>query len=1147
MKNLNFYLMVTCLSLSFVMSAYANVYRCIENGGHLIFQDRPCANQEIKNETSHQYVKTENIENKETENIRIGQFKAYYYSENDGKSPGKGNDGTIRDIAVKLQFTELVKRPSINFSYSDFNGIDSYNFYGAWEGTIHALGEGQSVKAHFDVSWGDVSFYVNDSLVEKWRNDSKIVQFKLNKGDNKIRVELHNHWHTTSFNVSFTAYQKLDRSEALEVFKNIDFTSTKAVYLGAYESRANAPGNNYNEILVSLPNSYTPIFIFLNSFRAVNWVINNPHNVKIAGVALRGRSPGSTVAMPSIAPIYELATSENAYKSSYDIQAFIGKNADYAFTEYAVNNIIVPDFFQAKANDVPLKNNSVSSSEHSKSEPTDKYPVNSFVESLLVRQQGNSVTTTRVVKEPALDGTFIKGSWKGYFDVSQQTDKTFKIIRQGIRVELIIDGRSVWRGGSDSRDKIYQYTFKPGRHEVMFVAYPEAEYRPVKFNASITDNAKELKYDELTNRLKELGDFDSIYCGVKKNISPTQPVDIILKRSEKPVVLFLTSYQQVIWDFKDSNTDNLAAIVTSSKSASSVKNLPPHIPIYHFFRLSNAVNFIPLSKRGISINIDNTFKQAALQILALTGKFPVGFGGLELGNRIVVPEIMLDREKYRQIGFADVSPDYNIFIEYPRKIDVVFNPVTTKYIDPNSSSKSIRSKQIKPEVQRESWAKPLGATEDIPTGSFKAYYFDIFNPGQPKFSGIVEDVAVNSSGEVKKNSTGSAIVYPHGIIPENFGAFWIGNIALEKDKEMEINVDQGNSATRILIDDEVVTGRTISLKKGLHKVEIEHVNNWHTYDFSFSLSEPQPLLAYEELKEQLESILPRRVHTAYVGVYDSKSYDNSITLEVQKLGKPIFLILASSKAINWVIKGPGAKDVKALLVSSGKSKSKVKGHIKQDTSIFYFPMWNTYQLESKCECQGRYYCSSKDLFDTIDYIATVTGLTLNSFTGDYNAKSFIVPEIIIDKEQLKALSKVAEENLQAQSRCEGPEFSPQYLSDKQKKQIDDHLAVQTAIKIMESIRDNKFDEYVQLGDPKRLKFTSVDGIKKVLLLQHNAFAGYDPSVAYHMVDKKMYENIAANKEKLVIPLVLKKKNLKDYYVKAHMNKAGERWVVSYIE
>ena len=63
-----------------------------------------------------------------------------------------------------------------------------------------------------------------------------------------------------------------------------------------------------------------------------------------------------------------------------------------------------------------------------------------------------------------------------------------------------------------------------------------------------------------------------------------------------------------------------------------------------------------------------------MQILALTGKLPSGFSGTNQTDTIAVPELILDREKYRYIGFADVLPDYNIFIEYPKKIDVVFNP-----------------------------------------------------------------------------------------------------------------------------------------------------------------------------------------------------------------------------------------------------------------------------------------------------------------------------------------------------------------------------------------------------------------------------------------------------------------------------------------
>lgn len=772
--------------------------------------------------------------------VKVSPFKAYYYTESDGKDPGKGNDGTIKNIVSKLQFTESVKRPSIHLSFP-FYGIDSYNFYGVWEGMMHVVGEGQSVKANFDVSNADVSFYVNDVLVEKWKNDSKIVPFNLNKGDNQIRVELHNHWHTTSFNVSFTDYQKLDKSAASELFKDIDFNSIKAVYLGAYEASSSTPGDNYNEILVTLPKSPVPIFIFLNSFRAINWEINNPHNAKIVGVTLRGQSSGSTVTMNSSAPIYEFPNEKNAYNNSHHVKAWVGKNADYAFTKYSLRNITVPDFFQARAHEYPKKSNPISHAVSSSSSEAEKYPVNSFIETLVVEDKNNTVTKTQVVKEPTFVGTFIKGNWKGYFDVSTKTDKSFKISQQGIRAELIIDGRSVWQG-DNSREKIYQHTFAPGRHEVMFVAYPE-ESRPVKFNVAITDNAKDLQYYELAAHLKKLGDFDSFYCGVQKSTSPDQPVDVILKETEKPVVLFLTSYQHATWNFNNCNTSKLAAVVTSAKNASgSIKNLPPHIPIYHFFNLANTTNFIPV--QGKRLNIKNTFKSAALQILAITGKLPVGFTGAKQAAAIKVPGIVLDREKYQQVGLADVSSDYDIFIEYPQKIDAVFNPVTTKYVDQHSTSEFRRGRQITPEVQRKSWAEPLGATRDIPTGAFKAFYFDIFNPGHPQFSGIVKDVSVSSSGGRK----------PYDIIPENFGAFWIGNIVLEEDSEMEINIDSGHSITRILIDNKVVKNRRISLKKGLHKIEIEHVNDWHTYNFSFSLIKPS---VYSELMGQFGKIFHR--------------------------------------------------------------------------------------------------------------------------------------------------------------------------------------------------------------------------------------------------------------------------------------------------
>lgn len=765
--------------------------------------------------------------------IVISPFSANYYSEEDGKDAGKGNDGTDTSIAAKHVFSESVTRPALNLTFP-FHGIDSYNLYGVWEGTMYA-DEARTVRAHFDVSWSDVCFFVNEQLVEKWENESKIIEFALNKGENRLRIELHNHWHTTSFNVSFADYKKLDNGAAVKLFGGMDFSSTKVVYLGAYEAHGHTANNDGNELVVTLPRSSLPVFLFLNSFRAVNWVVSNPHKAPVSGVALRGNSPGSTVTLKEAVPVYELPSSSNSYKGSHNIQRYIGRYADYAFTEYSLNSIDVPDFFDSVEN----------SSDES-------VPVTGFSESLVVRKLNKTLTQNRVVQEPSLDGSFVKGRWQGYMEVSQKVDKTFKIAYQNVQAELVVDGRSVWRGKKRG-DDVYQHSFEPGRHEVMIMAYPDEESKSAHFKVSVSDNAKQLNYEALTNQLKKLGDFDSFYCGVQNSIVEEQTVDIVMNESKNPAVLFLTSYRRVMWDFKQTDTEKLLAVVTSAKNSSEyIKNLPAHIPVYHYFRLSNTIELI--ADRSTS----NTFKKAALQIQALTGNLPAGFTGAKQAKEVTVPERVLDRKQYVRLGLADVSPEYNIFIEHPRKIDIVFNPEPTRYIDYSSTSNPRHSKRFEPRVQRASWAGPLGVVGDeIPFGKFKAYYFDIFNPGEPKFSGIVNDIWVKSK---RARRIKGKYVYEYGIEPENFGAFWIGKIKLRKDSDMVIAIDSGNNQTRILIDGKEVKERKISLPKGVHTVEVEYVNDWHTYEFYFSITkDSKPLLAYERLKRQMREKMPQKM------------------------------------------------------------------------------------------------------------------------------------------------------------------------------------------------------------------------------------------------------------------------------------------------
>lgn len=290
------------------------------------------------------------------------------------------------------------------------------------------------------------------------------------------------------------------------------------------------------------------------------------------------------------------------------------------------------------------------------------------------------------------------------------------------------------------------------------------------------------------------------------------------------------------------------------------------------------------------------------------------------------------------------------------------------------------------------------------------------------------------------------------------------------------------------------------------------------------------------------------MHTAYVGVHDSKSKDNSIHLQVDDVGKPIFLILTSYKAIKWVIEGPGAKDISAVLVSSMRSRSQLKGEMKNNLPIYYFPLRKfTYALESKCECQGsNYYCPSKDLFDTIDQIELLTGQTMSSFTGSYGGEDFTVPQTLLNRKQVSALKHMAKENRIAQEKCEGPDFSPQLLKNDQLQQLKDHSAVQYALAALESVQENRYEDFTQLLQPGQ-KNRYPDDIREMFLYKHNNYAGYEPAIAWHLIDSNMYQAIAANKKQVTIPVVLKRNQHKDVYIKVYLRQAGDRWFVSSIQ
>lgn len=275
-----------------------------------------------------------------SETVAVKGFTAKYYFEDDGTDPGVGTDGNDSSIVPVLKHTETVTRPAIDYSYADEFGIDSYNLYTQWEGNI-TMHSDANISANFDVSWSDVSFYLDDILVSKWSNSNKVIPLTLNEGNYTVRIEYHNHWHTTGFNASFTDYTQTDVSEDIS---SIVTETTQISYVSAYEV-ANTT-SIYNEVEITLPQGNRSHLLFLGSYRAVNWVINNPYNVELQGIVFNSYAPGTTVTNAGNALLLHAsdlaAYGATATDINADIFSMTGKESDYILEEYSIGNFAIP-------------------------------------------------------------------------------------------------------------------------------------------------------------------------------------------------------------------------------------------------------------------------------------------------------------------------------------------------------------------------------------------------------------------------------------------------------------------------------------------------------------------------------------------------------------------------------------------------------------------------------------------------------------------------------------------------------------------------------------------------------------------------------------------------------------------------------------
>jgi hypothetical protein len=295
----------------------------------------------------------------------------------------------------------------------------------------------------------------------------------------------------------------------------------------------------------------------------------------------------------------------------------------------------------------------------------------------------------------------------------------------------------------------------------------------------------------------------------------------------------------------------------------------------------------------------------------------------------------------------------------------------------------------------ETWGKYLNPKSIIPVGKFKAFYIDIHKPKDVIASEIVDDISVN---------------YPYkdfyNIDSSSFGGYWVGKVKFNKDTKKVIYLSQSNSTTRIIVDGYILydgpnrTAIEYTFKKGMHTIEVEHINRWHTTNLVVKILYFTKKYDRKELKSELDKVISKDVNFWYVGAYESEKQDNSISLIIQKSKKPVVLLLESQRVVTYKIQNAYKTKIEAIVIHSSTPESTVEGDIK-GVKVLYskYRIGSGYnsglptKRDRNCKCiVGHFTCGGSGGFNA-NMIPSMYNKKVDGFSGKYASSILAVPQL----------------------------------------------------------------------------------------------------------------------------------------------------------
>jgi uncharacterized protein YecT (DUF1311 family) len=298
-------------------------------------------------------------------------------------------------------------------------------------------------------------------------------------------------------------------------------------------------------------------------------------------------------------------------------------------------------------------------------------------------------------------------------------------------------------------------------------------------------------------------------------------------------------------------------------------------------------------------------------------------------------------------------------------------------------------------VVTSTWGDRLAPGVSAPLGRFNAYYLRSGATASLIATATVDTVSIN---------------YPwdefHKIKSEDFEGYWTGRFQYAKATPVLISVDQSWSRTRVIIDRKLIyDGSSIArvpfvFSPGVHAVEVEFINNWHTTSLNVTFEESVEPLAKSELRSRLQSLAPANTVVQVAAVYESRSQDNTLDLTLAPLQVPVILVLASHKAVHWRITNPDGVEIRAIVYGSNAPGSRVevaqRGKVPR---LLVRESLAAYDTMPRCDCAGgEFHCEGDNLAGTVQTLSSMLGFPVTGFSGQYNPAALVLPAIVVTPE-----------------------------------------------------------------------------------------------------------------------------------------------------